>query len=130
MLHLIILEDVERFGGFLRSNVCCCCRRRLGGRGFAGGEVFTVGGGFLEVKGLLGLLEVKGSHILSYSHESCKRSKTVHREFLNCNKPKPILQAIVDYYWETKVCSEWQLSTSTRRTWFPRKQEDQLQAWN
>jgi hypothetical protein len=31
MLHLIIIEDVDRFGGFLRDDVCGCCRRRLGG---------------------------------------------------------------------------------------------------
>jgi len=29
MLHLIVVEDVERFGGFSKGNICCRCGRRL-----------------------------------------------------------------------------------------------------
>ena len=53
MLHLIIIEDVERFGDFLKGDGC---RRRLGGGGFGGGEGFggdegfSGGGGLLEAE--------------------------------------------------------------------------------
>ena len=41
MLHLIIMEDVERFGSFLMGDICCCQHWVVEGslgEGFAGGE--------------------------------------------------------------------------------------------